>query len=85
MAPDYPAAMSVIVDVVSDARLQELGRRLRSIRTAAGQSQTQVATTIGVHRTHLLSIEAGRENITIGTLYRLADYFDVRVGELLPN
>ena len=50
-------------------------------RHAAGE----VATAVGIHRIHVLHIEAGRENITITTLYRLADHFGVPVSDLLAE
>lgn len=68
-----------------DARLTELGKRVRAARTQAGETQAATAAAIGVHRTYLVQIEAGRENITIGVLYRLADHFGVRASELLPE
>ena len=73
-------------DIVNTVeRLQELGKRVRDARTSCGQTQAEVAKAVGVHRTHLSAIEAGRENITIGTLYRIADHFGVAASHLLPD
>jgi transcriptional regulator with XRE-family HTH domain len=66
-------------------RLVELGKRVKAARSAAGLTQAQVATAVGIHRTHVVRIEAGRENITVGTLYRLADHFNVPASQLLPD
>ncbi|MCZ4538046.1 helix-turn-helix transcriptional regulator [Gordonia terrae] len=66
-------------------RLRELGSRVRDARTSRGQTQAEVAKAVGVHRTHLSAIESGRENITIGTLYRIADHFDISASQLLPD
>jgi transcriptional regulator with XRE-family HTH domain len=68
-----------------DERLVELGKRVKAARSAAGLTQAQVATTVGIHRTHVVNIEAGRENITVGTLYGLADHLSVRASDLLPD
>jgi transcriptional regulator with XRE-family HTH domain len=77
----------VIVNAVteSDARLLELGIRVRAARERLGQTQAAAAESVGVHRTHLSAIEAGRENITVGTLYRIADHFGVSATSLLPD
>ena len=58
---------------------------MRDARTSRGQTQAEVAKAVGVHRTHLSAIESGRENITIGTLYRIADHFDISASQLLPD
>lgn len=68
-----------------DGRLAELGQRVRAARTQAGQTQAEVAAAVGIHRTHVLHIEAGRENITITTLYGLADHFGLPVSDLLAE
>ncbi|WP_110471942.1 helix-turn-helix domain-containing protein [Williamsia limnetica] len=68
-----------------DERLVQLGERVKAARVAARETQAEVASAIGIHRTHLVQIEAGRENITIGTLYGLADHFGVSAAQLLPD
>lgn len=68
-----------------DERLAALGQRVRAARVASGQTQAEVAAAVGIHRTHLVQIEAGRENITIGTLYGLADHFKVRATTFLAD
>ncbi|WP_102145618.1 helix-turn-helix transcriptional regulator [Mycobacterium hubeiense] len=68
-----------------DTRLHELGVRIRAARINRGDTQADVAEAVGIHRTHLSAIEAGRENITVGTLYRLADHFGVPATLLLPD
>ncbi|PZU01080.1 MAG: XRE family transcriptional regulator [Gordonia sp. (in: high G+C Gram-positive bacteria)] len=75
--------MWVIVNIVE--RLRELGSRVRDARTGRGQTQAEVAKAVGVHRTHLSAIESGGENITVGTLYRIADHFDIPASQLLPD
>ncbi|PYE13572.1 helix-turn-helix protein [Williamsia limnetica] len=79
----------VYIDVVysqhMDERLVQLGERVKAARVAARETQAEVASAIGIHRTHLVQIEAGRENITIGTLYGLADHFGVSAAQLLPD
>ncbi|MCK0515634.1 helix-turn-helix domain-containing protein [Williamsia sp. DF01-3] len=66
-------------------RLVELGKRVKAARGAVGLTQAQLAAAVGIHRTHVVRIEAGRENITVGTLYGLADHLGVRASGLIPD
>jgi transcriptional regulator with XRE-family HTH domain len=44
-----------------------------------------ISIALRLHRTHLSAIESGGENITVGTLYRIADHFGVPASQLLPD
>lgn len=77
--------ISVVYSQHMDGRLLQLGERVKAARVAARETQAEVALAVGMHRTHLVQIEAGRENITIGTLYGLADHFGVSASQLLPD
>jgi DNA-binding XRE family transcriptional regulator len=54
------------------AKLPELGRNLRRVRTAAGLSQTALAKRVGMNRSYVSGLEAGQRNFTAVTLRRLA-------------
>lgn len=77
-----PVGYSQHVDEVGE-RLRALGNRVREARTARGETQAVFADAVGVHRTHLSAIEAGRENITVGTLYRIADHAGLAATDFL--
>ncbi len=62
-----------------------LGTTLRAIRTARSLSLAQVATATGISRSLLSLIETGRSDITIGRLTRLAQLYDIRLAELVPE
>ena len=62
-----------------------LGTTLRAIRTARGLSLAQVAKATGISRSLLSLIETGRSDITIGRLSRLAQLYEVRLAELVPE
>jgi transcriptional regulator with XRE-family HTH domain len=62
-----------------------LGASLRSARNARGLSLTQVAEATGVSRSLLSLIETGRSDITIGRLSRLAQLYDIRLANLVPE
>ena len=62
-----------------------LGEALRSARKARGLSLAQVAEATGISRSLLSLIETGRSDITIGRLSRLAQLYDIRLAELVPE
>src|SRR5262245_5073492 len=52
--------------------LSELGRRLRSARTAAGRTLSDVASEAGISRRYLTEAEGGRANPSLSVLVALA-------------
>lgn len=56
-----------------------LGQQLRDARTQTGRKQAEVADVLGVTPAYISNVEAGRMNLTIGQLYRLADAIGVEV------
>ena len=71
-----------------DARLwlaQEVGRRLRAAREAGGWSQQEVADDVGITRSHIANLEAGRRLLpSLESLYELAASLCVNPKDLLP-
>lgn len=63
----------------------ELGRRLRRARLAAELTQEQVGALVGLSRTSVTNIEAGRQQIPLHLLVRLANAVGVSASELLPE
>lgn len=62
-----------------------VGDALRRIRKARGLSLAQVAESTGISRSLLSLIETGRSDITIGRLSRLAQLYDIRLADLVPE
>ena len=52
---------------------QEIGRKLKRIRTRRGVSQRQLARVSGVANATISQIEAGRINPTVGLLKKVLD------------
>ncbi|SKO14249.1 transcriptional regulatory protein [Mycobacteroides abscessus subsp. bolletii] len=75
--------VNVVVEI--ETRLSGLGARIRAAREERGETQAAVATAVGIHRTDLSQIENGRTNITMSTLYRLADHLQVPAAEFVPD
>lgn len=69
-------------DARADARLKQLGERVRDLRTRRGRSQEEFAKDCGVHRTYIGHIERGEVNLSILNAYRLADALEVPIEAL---
>ncbi len=61
------------------------GRRVQQLRKKADMSQEKFALSIDMDRTYLASIEAGRRNISIKNIKKIADGLNVSIGELLDG
>ena len=65
--------------------LPEFAARLRAMRKERGYSQESLAHAAGLDRTYVNSAEAGRRNVTLRTIYRLAEALDVDPAELVSD
>jgi transcriptional regulator with XRE-family HTH domain len=63
----------------------ELGSRLRALRTDRGLSLSQLEAATAISSSFLSLVESGKSDITISRLMRLADYFDVDLGDLVEG
>jgi transcriptional regulator with XRE-family HTH domain len=67
-------------------RLQTaLGRRIAELRSARGLTQEQFAERYGTSVRYFQEIEAGRENLTLDSLVRIARLLKVRVRDLFDE
>jgi transcriptional regulator with XRE-family HTH domain len=64
---------------------QVLGRNIRRFRKRARLSQEAVATRIGADRAHVSAMELGKQNITLLTLWHVAEALGVRASDLLDE
>jgi transcriptional regulator with XRE-family HTH domain len=62
--------------------LKEVGSNLRVARKEAGLRQVEVETKSGVAYRHYQDIEAGKVNVSLDTLCRLANAFNTTVANL---
>ena len=58
------------------------GQRVRERREEQGLSQRKLALMIGMDNTYLGRIEAGRCNLSIDTMSRIASALDIEIREL---
>ena len=63
---------------------RSLGERIRGLREDAGDSQGDLADALGLSRTSVVNVEAGRQRPPLATLYRIAKRYHTDVPSLLP-
>jgi transcriptional regulator with XRE-family HTH domain len=63
----------------------DLGTRLRALRTERGLSLSQLEAATNISSSFLSLVEGGKSDITISRLVRLADFFDVELGDLVEG
>lgn len=74
--------------VVAHAVMQweeSVGRKVRALRKAKGQTQEALAHDAGIAMRYLAGIERGEENPTLAVLVRLATALNVEPKELLER
>lgn len=60
----------------------DFGNRIRELRLKTGLSQEKFALKIGMDRTYYASVEAGKRNISILNITKIADGFGITLSEL---
>ncbi len=64
---------------------KKLGERIKTLRNKVGISQEKFALSIGMDRTYFASVEAGRRNISICNIKKIADGLGVSLSELFDG
>lgn len=60
----------------------KFGLAIKSLRNDCGISQEKLALQIDMDRTYLASVEAGRRNISINNIQKIADGLNISISEL---
>lgn len=68
-----------------DFLYKKIGERIRDRRTKAKLTQGQLADAIGVLRTSITNIEAGRQKAPLHVLYELCTVLGAEMTEILPT
>ncbi|WEV43775.1 helix-turn-helix transcriptional regulator [Lactobacillus sp. ESL0684] len=63
----------------------DFGKRLKELRVNAGISQEKFALKIDMDRTYYASVEAGKRNISLFNIKKIADGFGISLSELFEN
>lgn len=61
---------------------QSFGLKVQQLRKATGMSQEKFALSIDMDRTYLASVEAGKRNISIKNIKKIADGLSITISEL---
>lgn len=64
---------------------QELGVRIQKLRKRTGLSQEKFALQIDMDRTYLASVEAGKRNISLNNIKKIADGLGISVSKLFEG
>ena len=64
---------------------ETLGQRIKELRIEKGISQEKFALSISMDRTYFASVEAGRRNISICNIKKIADGLGVSLSDLFKD
>lgn len=64
---------------------QAFGQRIQTLRKEQGLSQEKFALSIEMDRTYYASVEAGKRNISLLNIKKIADGLGVTLSELFYN
>ncbi len=72
----------MMVHIFSDCSMDvkaEYGKKVREIRRIQGVSQESLADLAGIDRTYISDIENGKRNVSIETIFKIADALETPV------
>jgi transcriptional regulator with XRE-family HTH domain len=61
----------------------KFGQRVRELRLSKGYSQEKLAELSDLDRTYIPGIEAGKRNVSLVVVKKIAKAFDISISELL--
>ncbi len=64
---------------------KKIGERIKELRAKTGLSQEKFALKIGMDRTYFSSVEAGKRNISIVNLEKIANGLNLTLSELFKG
>ncbi len=64
---------------------KQFGLRIQSLRRARDLSQEKFSLLIDMDRTYYASVEAGKRNISLCNIKKIADGFDISLSELFKD
>ena len=65
--------------------IDDFAKRVKTLRTERGLSQEKFALKIDMDRTYLASVEAGKRNISIRNIKKIADGLEITLEELFKG
>lgn len=76
------AAMPTLPTPASQSITVTFGKRLRTLRTEHGYTQTQLADYLGIDRSFISDVERGKKNMSLTYLETVAQGFKLTLSEL---
>jgi transcriptional regulator with XRE-family HTH domain len=73
------------MNIDEDTLYRRIGAAVRQHREAQGMSQTQLATAVGLLRTSIANLEAGRQRAPLHTLYPICIALGIEIVDVLPS
>jgi len=70
---------------VNEPLLQAVGQRIRQLRIASGHSQQSFSEAAGMSNNYAWRVEAGRQNLNLKTLSRIAIALGITMSDLLKG
>jgi methanogenic corrinoid protein MtbC1/DNA-binding XRE family transcriptional regulator len=70
---------------VLDAYLKEFGRQVRELRAQAGWTQQRLAELTGLTRAYIVSVEGGKQNVSLDVVVRIANALGTTPERLLAT
>ena len=64
---------------------QQLGARIQELRKQMGLSQEKFALKIEMDRTYYASVEAGKRNVSVKNIKKIADGLGISISELFEG
>lgn len=83
--PERARHDGLVTEPEVDQFYKEFGRRVRLERERAGVTQAQLAAAIGLTRSSVANLEAGRQKILLHVLMITSRLLDVAPADLLPE
>lgn len=65
--------------------LEDFAKRIKELRATTGLSQEKFALKINMDRTYYASVEAGKRNISLKNIKKIADGFQISLEELFKK
>lgn len=65
--------------------VDDFANRIKELRQQQGLSQEKFALKIDMDRTYYASVEAGKRNVSIKNIKKIADGFEILLEELFKN
>jgi DNA-binding XRE family transcriptional regulator len=64
---------------------QQVGDRIKHLRTMVSLTQEQLADAVGLSRASIVNIEKGRQHPSLHLLFQIAECIQVNAHDLIPN